>query len=148
MGRSRLRSTFERALEPPGILLLGAADALCGGAGRLRAPAATSVPGPSVRRSRRLPRNPSARRPRPPVRVDELAALLDVATVGHAKEVADQASRLLARDPLNAVAYFLRGLAELETGDAEAAVGIIGSAGAGAGDASSAAATGRRGARR
>jgi chemotaxis protein methyltransferase CheR len=118
-------ASLENALEASGMLLLGAADALCGSAGRLRLLAdAKPVAEPHARRPQRPLRRPQRLLPseRPS---DPLTALAQAFGAGHPDEVISQASTLLAKDPLNGAAYFLRGLAHLEAGDAAAAVASL-----------------------
>lgn len=131
----RVIASLEQALDPAGMLLLGAADALCGSAGRLRAlvagtPPPAPPPGRRRPRSRRDSPDRTPSRPPTPSRPsaapgDGLAALVVAAGASHPHEVIAHVSRLLKSDPLNEVAYFLRGLAELEDGDAGAAVGSL-----------------------
>jgi chemotaxis protein methyltransferase CheR len=89
---------LERALAPGGTLLLGAADRLCGAATRIAPPADPPAP-----REGRAPRRP----------VRELRAPLG-------REPAAEPDA-----PLDARAYFLRGLAELSEGDPGGAVGSL-----------------------
>jgi chemotaxis protein methyltransferase CheR len=112
----RVISSLEGALSPGGMLVVGAADALCGTAGRLAAATRTAQwerrPAEAPRLRRPLGRDPA--RPREQL----LAHALDAANRGSADEAVAQASAILADDPLDADAYFLRGMVELETGDA------------------------------
>lgn len=111
-------AALDGALAPGGTLMLGAADALCRRVGRLRDLATAMVPlQPST------PVEPVLRRPLG--RLERSAAALDstgIGDAGDARDVTAQTARLLAEDPLNASAHFLHGVAELETGDAGAAV--------------------------
>jgi chemotaxis protein methyltransferase CheR len=110
-------AALDGALAPGGTLMLGAADALCRGAGRLRVLATAVAPLEPSTRTERVLRRPLGRR-------GDSAAALDstgVAGAGDARDVMSQTARLLAEDPLNASAHFLHGVAELETGDAGAA---------------------------
>jgi chemotaxis protein methyltransferase CheR len=102
---------LERALCPTGMLLLGAADALHGAARRL-ADATT-------------PRQPAAQKPsRQPSRDPEelLAAALDAADRGRRRDALDAMAELLEQEPLNAEAYFVRGMVELAGGASADAV--------------------------
>ncbi len=94
---------LERSLAPAGRLILGAADALCGSAGRLRAIAPLVVPTVQPSRPRRRTEQP---RPKP------------------------RRSRAtpVAQEPPDEIAYFVRGLEALESGDAAAAVELFRSA--------------------
>jgi chemotaxis protein methyltransferase CheR len=90
----RVIAALESALAPSGTLLLGAADALCRGAGQLRAlqtGVAASDPASSARR--RALRRPLGRLERPPAEPGSPAA------------------------PLDATSHFLRGVTELEAGN-------------------------------
>jgi chemotaxis protein methyltransferase CheR len=111
-------AALDAALARGGTLMLGSADALCRGAGRLRALATAVAPlVPSTRTGRVLRR--------PLGRLGEPAGALDPAGVpgaGGAREVISHTTRLLVEDPLNASAHFLHGVAQLEAGDAGAAV--------------------------
>jgi chemotaxis protein methyltransferase CheR len=113
--------SLERALAESGTLVLGAADALCASARRLtanaNAPFPPPRPAPAPRRLRRpLGRTPTAEAP------DEVELLTSAVGAAAAADVIADATRLLESDPHNATAHYLRGLGELETGDAEAAV--------------------------
>lgn len=133
-------SVLEQALQPDGILLLGAADRLCVPRGRERAPrqpvAAPGRPG-SGRRSgssaapRSVRQRGRAPRPRPsgrliasppggdPRRAEQRAA--------HARieDTAAAANEALAEDPLSGEAYFLRATVELSMGDSGAAIASL-----------------------
>lgn len=110
------------ALAPAGTLVLGTADSLCRGAGHLRslatavAPLAAPAP-PGKHNLKRALRPPEALRPA----VDR-EGIVEAAGAGLSDEVLARTRRLLADDPMNASAHFLQGLAELERGDAQAAV--------------------------
>ena len=114
--------SLERALAPAGTLILGAADALCGTAQRLtRAPDETPLDRRSVPRLARPLRRPLGR-----VEVESLPELLADARAAagegrHADALA-KAGEVLRGEPLNADAYFLRGLVLLESGDPAAAL--------------------------
>jgi tetratricopeptide (TPR) repeat protein len=118
--------SLEEALRPDGTLVVGAADALFGRVARLAT--VTHSPAAAVRLipeavQRRL-RRPHGRRAVVP-RETVLAAAFDAANHGRRDEAFEHASALLADDPLDADAYFLRGLVELESGDAPRAVASL-----------------------
>jgi chemotaxis protein methyltransferase CheR len=113
---ARVVESLERAVVAgTGLLVLGAADALSGTAGRLRSLAVTPTRTPPTRR--RTLRRPLARRP-----TDARPTFADGVASGDSEELIGHTSRVLLDDPLNAGASFLRGLAELERGDVEAAI--------------------------
>jgi len=128
----RVLSAFEAAVRPGGTLLIGAADALCGTATRL---AASSRRAP--RRGLHMPQiHPKKEKPRRRLRAlqrvetvrvrDELLeAALAAADGGRRDDALAAAAELLAHNPLDADAYFVRGLVELEGGSAEEAVGSL-----------------------
>jgi chemotaxis protein methyltransferase CheR len=117
----RVIAAFELAVRDGGTLIIGAADALCGTASRL-ASIATRDPAPRKAASR-------LRRPlgREAVlsRDDRLAAALDAANAGRTGEALEHAAALLESDALDGDAYFVRGLVELEAGDAAAAAASL-----------------------
>jgi chemotaxis protein methyltransferase CheR len=116
----RAIATLERALAPRGMLVLGAADRLCDSASRLGRP-------DNPPRVRAAPPSRALRRPlgrdgpqvAPP---PGLATALEAANEGSLRDAVDITERMLETDPLDADAYFVRGLAEIGLGDAEAAV--------------------------
>jgi chemotaxis protein methyltransferase CheR len=128
----RVIELLEAALAPEGTLLLGAADRLCGSARRLaRLEVAEGV-------ERRAAAAPQARPLRRPLGRDAgpvapqadganpgLAAALHAANLGALDDAVRATERLLDADPLDADAYFIRGLAELGMGDAGAAVSSL-----------------------
>jgi chemotaxis methyl-accepting protein methylase len=110
----RVIGRLEAALRPAGRLILGAADRLSGTARRLdRATRARSA----APRRRRSP-TPGPRRRA----ADRVEDALRAAGGGDLAGALDTVTRVLATDPLNADASFVRGLAELGLGDADAAV--------------------------
>lgn len=115
--------SLERALTPHGTLLLGAADALCSTGQRLAALAAGHPP---WRRRAAPARRRPLRRPLRPAPVESpaelLARALRAADEERRGEAIALATQLLADDPLNVDAYFVRGLVELNAGDGAAAV--------------------------
>jgi predicted TPR repeat methyltransferase len=117
----RAISTLERALAPAGLLVLGAADRLCDSARRLAAPV-------SPTRSRPVPpelRRPLGREHAEPAEVPTLTGALEAADSGSLEDAVEITDRMLQNDPLDADAYFVRGLAELGLGDADAAVASL-----------------------
>jgi len=110
----RVIEGFERAVRDGGTVVIGAADALCGTAGRL---AALSSPPHAARAPARALRRPLGRGPILS-RDERLEAALDAANAGRMDEALEHAGALLADNPLDADAYFVRGLVELESGDA------------------------------
>jgi chemotaxis methyl-accepting protein methylase len=119
----RVLDSLQRALALPGVLLLGAADALCASASRLaRAPTPGPAPEQASPRTRGRLRRPLGRLPAED-RVDAL--LVEAAGPRGFEAVIAETSALIAADPLDAAAYFRRGLAELEGGDPAAAVGSL-----------------------
>jgi chemotaxis protein methyltransferase CheR len=114
----QVTAALDGALAPGGTLMLGAADALCRGVGRLHDLATGVAPLKPPIRTERVLRRPLGR-------LGDSAAALDSTGLGgggDARDVIAQTARLLAEDPLNGSAHFLHGVAELETGDAGAAV--------------------------
>ena len=110
--------SFERSLFPGGRLLLGAADAL---QRVTRLPAPVSLQGQIPGRT--APARPPARASGAPPggrtavpREERLAAALDAADHGDPGRAAAHAEALLADDPLDAEAHFIRGLVALEMG--------------------------------
>jgi chemotaxis protein methyltransferase CheR len=114
-------TSLEGALAPGGMLVLGAPDALCVTGMHMPPPAQTgdsaSGAGPqaiSLRRPLgRVPEQTAGAR---------MARTLHAADRGQLEEAIREASELLVEDPLNAEAYFLHGLVQLEAGNAQAAV--------------------------
>jgi chemotaxis methyl-accepting protein methylase len=117
--------SLERSLRPQGMLVLGAADRLCGSIRRLsrldeeRAPerrvtAPKSRARPSVRRplGRKVEARPEER----------MAVAVQGANDGELETVIETTAEILEGNPLHAEAYFIRGLAQLASEDATAAV--------------------------
>jgi chemotaxis protein methyltransferase CheR len=103
--------SLERALKPGGTLLLGAADALHGATRRLAEatpPSTQSVPEPPPRKPEEL-----------------LSEALAAADGGRAAEALAATSELLARNPLDAEAYFVQGLVQLAAGASSEAVASL-----------------------
>lgn len=117
--------SLEHALRPQGMLVLGAADRLCGSIRRLsrldeeRAPDRRATP-------RRSPARPAVRRPlgrKVEASPEErMAAAVQAANDGKLEIVMATTAEMLEHDPLDVEAYFIRGLAQLASQDATAAV--------------------------
>lgn len=106
-------AALEGALHEHGTLLLGAADTLCGGTTRLAVAGAPARP----------PEQPREPLRRPLGREDDLLdQALVAADEGRSSDSLAAVARLLREEPLNADAYFVRGLVELESGAAGHAV--------------------------
>jgi chemotaxis protein methyltransferase CheR len=129
----RVVESFQRALAPDGTLILGAADRITTSPQPLSSIRADVLPvdrRSSPRRPARPTAEPVSRRrvapsaapPVPASRPAGLAALQAAADAGRLQEAIELASALLAENPLDADAYFIRGLAELGSGDPRAAV--------------------------
>jgi chemotaxis protein methyltransferase CheR len=117
----RAIATLERALAPCGMLVLGAADQLCGTARRLAHPAAAPAPPPAPRELRR----PLGRDEPQVAEAPVLASALEAANEGSLRDAVEITERMLDSDPLDADAYFVRGLAELGLGEPDAAVASL-----------------------
>jgi chemotaxis protein methyltransferase CheR len=121
----RAIATLEQALAPRGMLVLGAADRLCDSASRLGRP-------DSPRRVRAAPQIRELRRPLgrdepqfAPASEPALATALEAANEGSLRDAVDITERMLETNPLDADAYFVRGLAELGLEDTDAAVASL-----------------------
>jgi chemotaxis protein methyltransferase CheR len=118
----RVISRLEATVEPGGQLILGVADRLPGTSGRMdRRSDDVRPPAPAPRRK---PARPGAARRSAPVRraedrIEDAVTAADSGDLGRAISIA---STVLERDPLNADAYFVRGLAELNRGEGPRAV--------------------------
>jgi Tfp pilus assembly protein PilF len=126
-------AAFGGALAPEATLLLGAADRLC-------RPSAVARSLGSPDRAQRREAPPTRARPRraaaswrssretarrtPPERRgdEELQAALTAADAGRLGEAVAAVERVLASDPLDADAHFVRGVAKLGQGEAATAV--------------------------
>lgn len=137
----KVMRSLEQALRPEGHLILGAADRLTGtGDGLLAGQPQLSerrrrTPKRTLRRPLGLPPKPgeaAAPGSRPAVeggprrrrddRIDEALAAADDGDLARALEIVEA---LLAEDVLMADAYFVRGLVELELGEARAAAATL-----------------------
>lgn len=124
----RVIAGLEEALAPDAVLVLGAADRLCGSARRLASLDEPTLP--QRRGTRRTPlkailRRPLGREHQAPVEARDLTAALAAANRGDLDVAIEITSGLLAKDALDADAYFVRGLAELGLEDSEGAVSSL-----------------------
>jgi chemotaxis protein methyltransferase CheR len=137
-------SSLESTLQPGGQLILGASDRLTSSARRLTEVAANETKPavaarPRAQHRRRTGRGSRALR-RPLGKAAGIRALAapsssppgletsearEACNRGEYAAAIESAGRVLASDPLNAEAYYVRGLSELETGDPAAAVGSL-----------------------
>jgi chemotaxis protein methyltransferase CheR len=139
----RVVKALESSLRPGGQLILGASDRLTSSASRFPDLAARAVHGArassskagrrSSSASQAAPRPAASRRSRtatsavsapsaPPPRSPRATAdALAAANAGNLPEAIAITAEILAGDPLDAEAYFVRGLTELAAGDAESA---------------------------
>ena len=113
-------ASLEAALRPGGKLILGAADRLTRTAARLN----RETEGPIARTDAEPPAPALLRRPLgvEPVEARELADALRAADSGDLDRAIELTARVLERDPLDADALFVRGLAELGRGEPDAAI--------------------------
>jgi chemotaxis protein methyltransferase CheR len=129
----RVIDSLERSLAAHGMLVLGAADRLCGSARRLaRLDREAEPPSRDWRRLAepvRPLRRPLGREPveEGPAGDDsgaeaQLATALAAANAGDLEEALQITDRVVHEEPLDADAYFIRGLAQLGLGDDRAAV--------------------------
>jgi tetratricopeptide (TPR) repeat protein len=133
----RVIGSLERVLAPQGMLVLGAADRLCGSARRLaqldeslrparRRPSPRSVAKRVLRRplghDRDRTQVRASQEPEAAVASADMTAALAAANEGNLEATVAATASVLHDDPLNADAYFLRGLAELGLAHADAAV--------------------------
>ena len=111
----RVIAALEGALHRDGTLILGAADTLCGTTQRL-SQLALDEPGHAGRRAR--PGRAVLRRPlgRTPARQETLAGAVLAASEGRRVDALAGTAALLAAQPLDADAAFVRGLVLLESG--------------------------------
>ena len=116
--------SLQRSLRPGGLLVLGAADALMRITPRPAVPAAPAAGAVQ-------PGRPGGRDGRPPgrqpalSREQRLAAALDAADKSDRGDALAQVASLLADNPLDADAHFVRGLVTLEAGEPEQAVAAL-----------------------
>ena len=137
--------SLESALQPGGQLILGASDRLSSSARRLsevasgeagplaaaRTPTPARRPSGAGSRTLRRPLGRAARsHGRPAVESSpspdrDVSEALEAANAGEYAAAIESADRILAPDPLNATAYYLRGISELASDDPVAAVGSL-----------------------
>jgi chemotaxis protein methyltransferase CheR len=115
--------SLQRSLRPGGLLVLGAADALMRTAPR---PAVPAAPVAGAAQPGRLG-GPAGHPGRRPARSREqrLAAALDAADKSDRGDALAQVASLLADNPLDADAHFVRGLVTLEAGEPDQAVAAL-----------------------
>ena len=118
----RVIGALEGALHGDGMLILGSADTLCGTTRRLSQLALEGPPAHSVRRAQ--PGRPALRRPlgRTSEREPTLAGAVRAAGEGRRVDALADTATLLAAQPLDSEAAFVRGLVLLESGSAAKAV--------------------------
>jgi chemotaxis protein methyltransferase CheR len=129
----RVRRSLESALAPAGTLVLGAADGLVTRLARAGSPAALArprpraTPGPARAASREpaRPRVPSAGAAVGPVGERSLHEALAAADRGDLDLALQITGETLARDPLDADAHYVRGLAELARRDPRGAIASL-----------------------
>jgi chemotaxis protein methyltransferase CheR len=133
----RVLARLEQALAPAGTLVLGAADLLSrkpwrvGGAGsparERRRPVPRPVPGkPALVPSARAQAGAASAAPATPATPQRrLGDALQAADRGDLASALEITRAALARDPLSAEAYYVRGLAELADGDARRATASL-----------------------
>lgn len=115
---------LERSLAPAGMLMLGAADRLCGSARRLARPD-RQLPPARAAEARAMRRPLGRSRVEAPATEGGLAAALQAADEGSLDTTLELTGRLLEENPLDANAYFVRGLAELGLGDPTSAAASL-----------------------
>lgn len=118
--------SLEQSLHPQGMLMLGAADRLCGSIRRLsRLDEETARPRGRAK-ARKSPSRPAVRRPlgreAETSAGERMAAVVQAADEGKLEIVIARTAEMVEDNPLDADAYFIRGLAQLGSGDASAAV--------------------------
>jgi chemotaxis protein methyltransferase CheR len=118
----RLIESFERALRPGGMLLLGSADVLQRTAARAHGHAAQRSGSASARHQpmhqpmHQPLRQPLGREERPS-REQRLAAALEAADRGDRNAALARVASLIKDNPMDSDAQFIRGLVTLEAGD-------------------------------
>ncbi len=110
----RLIESFEHALRPGGMLLLGSADVLQRTAAR--APSEAAQPAGAGSAGRHPLRRPLGREERPS-REQRLAAALKSADHGDRAAALAEVASLIKENPMDSDAQFIRGLVTLEAGD-------------------------------
>jgi chemotaxis protein methyltransferase CheR len=120
----RVIGLLRRSVRPGGMLVLGAADALRRPAGSLAARA--GLPGSEASSPERTLRRPLVRPLQPALsREQRLTAALDAADKGARDDALAGVASLLADDPLDADAHFVRGLVTLAAGEPAQAVAAL-----------------------
>ena len=120
----RVIGLLRRSVRPGGMLVLGAADALRRPAGSLAARA--GLPESEVSSPQRTLRRPLVRPLQPALsREQRLTAALDAADKGARDDALAGVASLLADDPLDADAHFVRGLVTLAAGEPAQAVAAL-----------------------
>ena len=120
----RVIGLLRRSVRPGGLLVLGAADALRRPAGSLAARA--GLPGSEASSPERTLRRPLVRPLQPALlREQRLTAALDAADKGARDDALAGVASLLADDPLDADAHFVRGLVTLAAGEPAQAVAAL-----------------------
>jgi len=118
--------SLERSLRPQGMLVLGAADRLCGSIRRLSRLGEERTPPRRRARARESPTRPAVRRPLgrkvEASPRERMAVAVQAADSGKLEKAIETTAEMLEDNPLDAEAYFIRGLAQLASGDATAAV--------------------------
>jgi chemotaxis protein methyltransferase CheR len=117
-------SSLDRSLRPQGVLVLGAADALCATGRKLGmlANQVHAVKPPTAPPS--VLRRPLGRKPDESIEV-LLERAVRAADEGRRPEAKAHAREAIAREPANARAHFLAGLVELEAGNTPAAIDAL-----------------------
>jgi chemotaxis protein methyltransferase CheR len=120
----RVMRSLESALAPQGTLVLGAADRLSARPARIARPASA---GPSRREGARPARTPPAspKHQAQPKAGRSLREAFAAADRGELDLVLEITAETLTRDPLDADAYYLRGLAELAAHEPRAAIASL-----------------------
>jgi chemotaxis protein methyltransferase CheR len=120
----RVIGLLRRSVRPGGMLVLGAADALRRPAGSLAARA--GLPESEASSPERTLRRPLVRPLQPALsREQRLTAALDAADKGARDDALAGVASLLADDPLDADAHFVRGLVTLAGGEPAQAVAAL-----------------------
>jgi chemotaxis protein methyltransferase CheR len=120
----RVIGLLRRSVRPGGLLVLGAADALRRPAGSLAGRA--GLPGSEASSPERTLRRPLVHPLQPALsREQRLTAALDAADKGARDDALAGVASLLADDPLDADAHFVRGLVTLAAGEPAQAVAAL-----------------------
>jgi chemotaxis methyl-accepting protein methylase len=118
--------SLERSLREQGTLVLGAADRLCGSIRRLSHLDEEGAAAKARARARKSPVRPVLRRPLgrqvEASPQEHMAVAVQAANEGKLEIVIERTAAVLEENPLDPEAYFIRGLAQLASKDAGAAV--------------------------